>query len=128
MSRCCGIHADTGSSEQWKAHQLPAKELKLQLHSVEVSGAEQLESALVGAVKAGSTALTVTQNPIVTSRRKQIAELAMKHRLPAIYHQAEFAESGGLMSYAADQIEPFRRVAVMIDKILKGIQTRGASR
>jgi putative ABC transport system substrate-binding protein len=87
---------------------------------MEVSNAERLESAFNGAVKAGSAAFTVTQNPIVTSRRKQVVDLAAKYTLPAIYHEAEFIESGGLMSYGADRTEPYRRVAVMIDKILKG--------
>ena len=109
-----------GSSVQWKAHQPPAKELDLQLYSMEVSAADRLGSAFNEAVKSGSTALTVTQNPIATSRRQLIADLAAKHRLPAIFHQAEFAGSGGLMSYGVDETEPYRRVAVMIDKILKG--------
>jgi putative ABC transport system substrate-binding protein len=47
-------------------------------------------------------------------------ELAAKNRLPAIYSRADFVESGGLMSYGADQEEPYRRIAVMVDKILKG--------
>ena len=113
---------NAGSVEQWQAHHQPAKELGLQLYSMEVSAAEQLESAFDAAVKAGSNALEMTQSPIVTSRRKQVTELAAKHRLPAIYHQAEFTESGGLMSYAADRTEPYRRVAAMIDKVLKGTQ------
>jgi putative ABC transport system substrate-binding protein len=87
---------------------------------MEVSNVEGLERAFNAAVKAGSTALTVTQNPIVTSRHQQVANLAAKHRLPAIYNQAEFAETGGLMSYGADRNQPYRRVAVMIDKMLKG--------
>jgi putative ABC transport system substrate-binding protein len=77
---------NAGSVEQWKAHHQPAKELGLQLYSMEVNAAEQLESAFDAAVKAGSDALEMTQSPIVTSRRKQVAELAAKHRLPAIYH------------------------------------------
>jgi ABC-type uncharacterized transport system substrate-binding protein len=109
-----------GSSEQWKAHQLPARELGLQLHSMEVNSADLLAAAFEEAVNAHSAAFTVTQNPIATSRRHQIAELAAKHKLPAIYNEAEFAQIGGLMSYGADQNEPNRRVAVMIDKILKG--------
>jgi putative tryptophan/tyrosine transport system substrate-binding protein len=103
-----------------ESHQRPAKDLGLQLHSMEVSNVEGLERAFNAAVKAGSTALTVTQNPIVTSRHQQVANLAAKHRLPAIYNQAEFAETGGLMSYGADRNQPYRRVAVMIDKMLKG--------
>ena len=47
-------------------------------------------------------------------------ELAAKNRLPAIYQRREFVESGGLMSYGADRVEPYRRAAWMVDKILKG--------
>jgi putative ABC transport system substrate-binding protein len=110
----------SGSFEQWKAHQSPAKELRLQLHSMEVSNAEQLESAFRGAVTAGSAAFTVTRNPIVTSKLKQIVDLAAKHSLAAIYQESEFVEHGGLMSYGAERTEPYRRVAVIMDKILKG--------
>jgi putative ABC transport system substrate-binding protein len=54
------------------------------------------------------------------SYQKRIIELASKHRLPAIHFREDFVEQGGLMSYGADEVEPFKRVAVMIDKILKG--------
>ena len=46
--------------------------------------------------------------------------LAAKHRLPAIYPRGDFVENGGLMSYGPDQTEPYRRVAYLVDKILKG--------
>jgi ABC-type uncharacterized transport system substrate-binding protein len=52
--------------------------------------------------------------------QKRIVELAAKYRLPAIYFREDFVEQGGLMSYGADEVEPFKRVAAMIDKILKG--------
>ncbi|HZA52981.1 MAG TPA: ABC transporter substrate binding protein [Candidatus Udaeobacter sp.] len=48
------------------------------------------------------------------------ADLAARNRLPAIYNRRDFIESGGLMSYGADQAEPYSRVASMVDKILKG--------
>ena len=54
------------------------------------------------------------------TNQKRIIELAAKYRLPAIYYREDFVASGGLMSYGADEVEPFKRVAVMIDKILKG--------
>jgi ABC-type uncharacterized transport system substrate-binding protein len=50
-------------------------------------------------------------------------DLATKNRLPAIYHQGEFVEIGGLMSYGPDQAEPYRRAASMVDKILKGTKS-----
>jgi putative ABC transport system substrate-binding protein len=54
------------------------------------------------------------------AERKQIVELAVKYRLPAIYFQKEFVEDGGLMSYGVDYDDLFRRAAVYVDKILKG--------
>jgi putative tryptophan/tyrosine transport system substrate-binding protein len=100
--------------------QLSARELGLQLHSMEVSSADKYEGAFQEATKARSGALAVTQSPLTVSNRKQIADLATKHRLPAIYSREDFVVSGGLMSYGADRVEPYRRVASMVDKILKG--------
>jgi putative ABC transport system substrate-binding protein len=54
------------------------------------------------------------------AERKRIVELAVNHRLPAIYSQKEFVDAGGLMSYGADYTDLYRRAAVYVDKILKG--------
>ena len=111
---------DPGSAQQWKESQLPARELGLQLHSMEVSSADKYESAFKEATKARSAALAVTRDALANSNQKRIADLATKNRLPAIYPRGDFVDSGGLMSYGADQAEPYRRVASMVDKILKG--------
>jgi putative ABC transport system substrate-binding protein len=92
----------------------------LQLHSTAVNGADRLDSAFQEAIKAGSVALAVISSPLVTTNRKRITDLALKHRLPAIYPREDFADSGGLMSYGPDRTEPYRRAAVYVDKILKG--------
>ena len=110
----------TGTSQQWKESLFAARELGLQLHSMEVSSADKFETAFKEAIKARSAALSVTQSALVNSNLKQIADLATKNRLPAIYNRGDFVESGGLMSYGADQVEPYKRAAWMIDKILKG--------
>jgi putative ABC transport system substrate-binding protein len=62
----------------------------------------------------------VTLDGLINSNQKRIADLAIKNRLPAIYPRGDFAESGGLISYGPDQAEPYRRIASMVDKILKG--------
>ena len=110
------------SAQQWKESQLPARELALQLHSMEVSSADKYDNAFNEAVKARSAALAVTQSPFINSYLTRIADLATKNRLPAISGNPRggFVESGGLMSYGADRAEPFRRVALHVDKILKG--------
>jgi putative ABC transport system substrate-binding protein len=65
-------------------------------------------------------AIMTTSGRSFFAERKQIVELTVKHRLPAIYFQKEFIDEGGLMSYGADYVDLFRRAAVYVDKILKG--------
>jgi ABC-type uncharacterized transport system substrate-binding protein len=105
---------------QWKESQLAARELSLQLHSMEVSGASKFESAFKEAANEHTAALSVTQNSLFVSNQKQIADLAAKHRLPAIYPRVDYVVSGGLMSYGADESQFYRRLAIFVDKILKG--------
>jgi putative tryptophan/tyrosine transport system substrate-binding protein len=112
------------SAQSWKESQLSARELGLQLHSMEVSSSDKYDGAFKEAIKARSAALAVTQDPVAGSNQKLIADLAAKHRLPAIYPRGDFVASGGLMSYGPDQAETFRRVVAMVDKILK--ETRPA--
>jgi putative ABC transport system substrate-binding protein len=111
---------DPTTAQQWNESQLPARGLGLQLHSMDVSSAEKYASAFKEATKARSAALAVTHSAPFVSNRQRIADLATKNRLPAIYSRGDFVESGGLMSYGADQTEPYRRVALIVDKILKG--------
>jgi len=92
----------------------------LQLHSIEVSIAGKYEDAFKEAAKAGSAALAVTLNSLAVSNRTQIVNLAAKNRLSAIYPRGEFVEGGGLMSYGANQDELYKRVAAIVDKLLKG--------
>jgi putative ABC transport system substrate-binding protein len=109
-----------GNAQQWKESQLAARELGLQLHSMEVSSADKFESAFKETIKNRSAALAVAQDSLFNVNEKLIAELAIKNRLPSIYTRREFVEGGGLMSYGNDRAEPYRRAAVMVDKILKG--------
>jgi putative ABC transport system substrate-binding protein len=89
---------------------------------MELSSADRVESTFNEATKARSAALAVTRSSVINRNQKRIAELAAKNRLPAIYPRADFIDSGGLMSYGADQTEPYKRVAAMVDKILKGVK------
>jgi putative ABC transport system substrate-binding protein len=111
---------DPSSAQQWKESQLPARELGLQLHSMEVSSADKYESAFKEVIKARSAALAVTLHPLVSSNQIRIADLATKNRLPTIYPRGDFVASGGMMSYGPDRAEPYKRAAVLVDKILKG--------
>jgi putative ABC transport system substrate-binding protein len=88
---------------------------------MKIGSTDNYESAFKEAVKTGSTALALIRHRLShTTNQERILELAAKYRLPAIYYREDFIEQGGLMSCGADEVEPFKRVAVMVDKILKG--------
>jgi putative ABC transport system substrate-binding protein len=112
--------SDPGSADQWKESQLAAKKLGIQLLSLEVSGAKDLETAFKAASKERHAALAVTASPALGG--KAVAQMASKYRLPAIGTTPDFVDSGGLMFYGPDRTEPYKRVASMVDKILKGAQ------
>ena len=94
--------------------------LKVQLQYLEVQGPKDVETAFREASKRRADAVLVLQSAVLTSHRKQLIELAVKSRLPAIYDRAEFVEDGGLMTYSVSSTDLFRRAAYYVDKILKG--------
>jgi putative ABC transport system substrate-binding protein len=97
-----------------------ANALGVQLQILQMRGPNDLESSYDAAIKAGAGALIVLQGPLTSSYRKRIVELSAKNRLLAIYHESEFPDAGGLMSYGVSYSDMYRRVAVFVDKILKG--------
>jgi putative ABC transport system substrate-binding protein len=117
--------ANEGSAQVWKESQIPAKELGLHLHSMAVNSANEFENGFKDAIKARSDALAVTGGALIANNQKQVINLAAKTRLPAIYNRAIDVANGGLMSYGGDESERYRRVALMVDKILKGAKPAG---
>jgi ABC-type uncharacterized transport system substrate-binding protein len=111
---------DPSSAQQWKESQLPARELGLQLYSLEVGSADQFENSFKKATQFHSSALFVVSNALAASNQRQLSDLAARYRLPAVYPQGNFVINGGLISYGPDQSERYRRSAALIDKILKG--------
>ena len=113
-----------GSTLSWKEIQLPARQLGIQLHSLEVRSPNDFDNAFEAATRARAGALFVTPGPAITTNLKRIAGLAAKSRLPSIFHRSEFADFGGLVTYGADRADMFRRAATFVDKILKGAKPR----
>jgi ABC-type uncharacterized transport system substrate-binding protein len=109
-----------GSEPQWKESQLAARELGLQLHSLEVSSADKYGGAFKEATKARSGALAVTLNPVSNSNQKPIADLAIKNRLPTMCARGDYVDNGCLMSYGPSYVAEGRDAARYVDKILKG--------
>jgi putative ABC transport system substrate-binding protein len=97
-----------------------ANALGVQLETVQVRSPNDFESAFAASIKRGAGALIVLQGPLTSSYRKRIVELAAKSRLLATYHESEFPDAGGLMSYGVSYADMYRRGAIYVDKILKG--------
>src|SRR6266542_30106 len=105
----------------FKDYEIPARALKIKLQSLDVRNPKvDFEEAFQIAVKRHVDALVVVSGALSLSYRKQIADLAIKNRLPSMHERSEEVEAGGLMSYSADNHESFRRAAIFVAKILKG--------
>ena len=95
-----------------------AKRLPVVVH--DIREATDLEPRLRAAAAAGCDALIVLTDPVTLYHRVELAALAARLRLAAIYSERLFAEAGGLMAYGASDRDLHRRAAVFVDKILKG--------
>ena len=116
-----GILWTQGTSRNLKEYEPAARALKIPLQSLELRGSNpNLEGAFQDAVKARANALITIATATLSPYQKQIADLAIKNRLPSMYERNYYVEAGGLMSYATDHVESYRRAAVYVDKILKG--------
>jgi putative ABC transport system substrate-binding protein len=110
-----------GAVFSYKETEGAARSLRLQLQSVEVVGAEDLDRAFSAITEQRAQVLIVqSPNPVVFSNRGKIASFAQRNRLPSIFGGFLFVDAGGLMSYGPSGIDMQRSAATYVDKILKG--------
>jgi putative ABC transport system substrate-binding protein len=101
---------------------LAAEALGVQPRILEARSPSEIDNAFAVAVREQSTGMLVLADPMFTSQRRRIAGLAVRARLPLAAYFRFFAEAGALVSYGPDTTEIFRRLAVYIDKIFKGVK------
>ena len=106
--------------QQWRETQEAAQRMGIALRLIEVRERNDLDGAISAAAQANVNAVDVLGDPVFVENSKQLAELTLKHRLPAIAWQREFADAGGLTSYGPSFRDLWRRAASYVDKILKG--------
>jgi ABC-type uncharacterized transport system substrate-binding protein len=97
-----------------------ARALNVSLQKLEVRDPVEIERAFAAIAKESTRALVLLSDPLFITHRKQIADLALKYRLPAATGVREYAEAGLLMSYGVSFTDLYRRTATYVDKILKG--------
>jgi putative ABC transport system substrate-binding protein len=123
LSRVAVLRSTTsaGQAQETKEIDLAAGVLRVKTQYVDVLAAKDIEPAFRAAVKGRSEAvLMMASGTITSSQRFRIAELAIKNRLPVMYHLGSFAEAGGLMHYGFNSNDLSRRAALYVDKTLKG--------
>ena len=110
-----------GLEDVFKAYDAAARALKLQLVSLELRPpTPDLSGAFQAATKERAHALLTITDALLGRYPKQIAELAIKNRLPSMHEQPRYVEAGGLLSYSSVGIDLYRRAAIYVDKLLKG--------
>jgi putative ABC transport system substrate-binding protein len=97
-----------------------ASAISRQLYIVRASTEFEIDAAFAAVSDRGVGALLIAQDALFVSRREQLVALAARYKLPAIFVQREFAEAGGLISYAPDFADGYRETGVYVGKILKG--------
>jgi len=109
----------TAAVAQFAAIQGAAGSLGVELSPIDMRDAGEIERAVTAFSRVSNGGLIVTASGS-SARRSLIITLAARHKLPAVYAFRYFATSGGLISYGPDIIDPFRRAAGYVDRILKG--------
>src|SRR4029453_5615467 len=115
-----GSSTATGYAQTLKEIEPAAKAFQMQLQFLDVLHAKDIETAFQAASKGRAKGAPTLHNATRGSQRAQIAELAVKNRLPVMYHQSDFVEVGGLIFYGVNVPDLSRRAATYVDKILKG--------
>jgi putative ABC transport system substrate-binding protein len=109
------------ASARFKEYEASARTLKITLQSLPIRRQNpDFEASFQSAEKGRVSALIIVRSSLFSDNRKQIVDLAIKHRLPSINEVNDNVEAGGLMSYSANTANSYRRAAFYVDRILKG--------
>jgi len=111
---------DTRNLIQWNELDDVARAMTVQLQKLELQGPKDIGAAFQAAIKEHSGAVLAQAPAVLLSQRTEVAQLAIKSRLPTMYSREEFVEAGGLMHYAPSTSDLSRRAATFVDKLLKG--------
>src|SRR5262249_34518645 len=110
----------TGGIAQFAAVQTAAPVLGVELTSIDLRDAGEIERIVAESARQANGGLIVTTGAGAEAHRELIIKLAARHRLPTIYPYRYWVSGGGLMSYGPDVFDQYRRVATYVDRILKG--------
>ena len=108
------------AQSQWEEFKTAAPLLGLEAQLLDVRKPEEIVRAFDTAIAQRADAILVANDSVTLTNRRQVVELAAKHRLPAMYNNREFIDAGGLMTFGVSYPDLYRRTAIFVDKIFKG--------
>ncbi len=122
LSRVAVLGSSTtpGNAQALRETELAARALGVQLQYIDVLSPKDIETAFRAASKGQADGVLMLQSPVFVNERTQLANLAVKSRLPAIYDRREFVDDGGFICYGTNFADLSRRAATYVDKILRG--------
>ena len=121
MSRVAVLRDESATAGHLKTVQDVGRVLELQIEIFKVILPRELDQGFQSIKKRRAEGLLILGSPVMTAYRARLGELATNYHLPAIYYHEGFAEAGGLLAYGPNESEfSWHRVAVFVDKILKG--------
>jgi putative ABC transport system substrate-binding protein len=113
--------AGPGPKTAFKNYEAAAKAMKVRVQSLAIQGSRpDIEGAFRAAKTGGAEVIVIVANPTINANRMTVMELALKYRLPSMVENDTYIDGGGLMSYGTSRSEITQRMAVYVDKILKG--------
>jgi putative tryptophan/tyrosine transport system substrate-binding protein len=115
-----GTSTGPGNAKALKEMEIAAVAFGVKLQYLDVLSPKDIDTAFRAAIKGRAEGIITLSSPVLNSRRTGIAQLAVKNRLAAIYHNSLYIEDGGLMFYGVNVADLDRRAATYVDKILKG--------
>jgi putative ABC transport system substrate-binding protein len=115
-----GTSTNPGNAQALRETEVAAGAFGVMLQYLDVGDPKDIETAFRAATKGRADAVVALASPVFVSQRTQLADLAVKSRLPTIYDRREFVDDGGLMCYGTNFADLSRRAATYVDKILKG--------
>jgi putative ABC transport system substrate-binding protein len=113
-------HANPAGAPVLRATESAARAMRMKLHVFDIRRPAELGPAFEAMQRERTDALILVADPLLFAERLTIIRLAARHRLPAVYETRRFTENGGLLSYGPLEQERFQRMALYVDRILRG--------
>jgi putative ABC transport system substrate-binding protein len=120
-----GTSTTPGTDLTLRETERAARAFAIEIRFLEISNPAEIEAAFTSARDGRADAVLLSASPFLLSNRSQVADFALKNRLPVMSYTMEFVRDGGLVSYGVNTTDLFKRAASFVDRILKGADPAG---